>query len=213
MMAADYRHIGGVENRLGRHYSRFSPFSPTPALADQSLALRKSWNAGSNRRSQANDAIERRWPAQRHAKEEAQRARHLVDMRPRPAGPCQVKLRGANLLDAQPIRRATEETAELGNRVNVGLLGCWREVANRHVVDHPSTQRGHLSHHRISCLMIGSGQPQSSQTGAPSRQAGYPPASGFVQCWATASRIRGRLPPESADCAPLAGKSTLNRLE
>ena len=51
-MAADYRHIGGVENRLGRHYSRFSPFSPTPALADQSLALRKSWNAGSNRRSQ-----------------------------------------------------------------------------------------------------------------------------------------------------------------
>src|SRR2546423_10245882 len=53
MMAADYRHIGGRENRLGRHYSRFSPFSPAPALADQSLALRKSWNAGSNRRSQA----------------------------------------------------------------------------------------------------------------------------------------------------------------
>src|SRR3979411_2736368 len=54
MMAADYRHIGGVENRLGRHYSRFSPFSPTPALADQSLAWRKLWNAGSNRRSRAN---------------------------------------------------------------------------------------------------------------------------------------------------------------
>src|SRR2546423_8893399 len=51
MMAADYRHIGGVEYRLGRHYSRFSPFSPTPALADQSLAWRKLWNAGSNRRS------------------------------------------------------------------------------------------------------------------------------------------------------------------
>jgi AcrR family transcriptional regulator len=29
--------------------------------------------------------------------------------------------------------------------------------------------------------MIGSGQPQSSQTGASSRQARYPPASGFVQ--------------------------------
>jgi len=52
-MAADYRHIGGVENRLGRHYSRFSPFSPTPALADQSLALRKLCDAGSNRRSRA----------------------------------------------------------------------------------------------------------------------------------------------------------------
>src|SRR5947199_6287881 len=51
MMAADYRHIDGLENRLGRHYSRFPPFSPTPALADQSLALRKLCDAGSNRRS------------------------------------------------------------------------------------------------------------------------------------------------------------------
>jgi len=25
-MAANYRHIGGGENRLGRHYSRFSRF-------------------------------------------------------------------------------------------------------------------------------------------------------------------------------------------
>ena len=30
---------------------------------------------------------ERLWPAQRHAEEEAQRARHLVDMRPRPPSP------------------------------------------------------------------------------------------------------------------------------
>jgi hypothetical protein len=119
----------------------------------------------------ADDAIERLRPAQRHAKEEAQRARHLVDMRPRPAKPGQVKLVGANLLDTQPIRRTVEKTAELGNPVDVGLLGCWREVANRHVVDHPSTQRRHLSHHRISCLMIGSGQPRSSQTGAALRQA------------------------------------------
>src|SRR5207237_9973645 len=44
----------------------------------------------------------------------------------------------ANLLDLQPIRRTAEKTAELGNRVDVGLLGCWREVANRHVVDHAS---------------------------------------------------------------------------
>src|SRR5690349_9192544 len=52
MMAADYRHIGGRENRLGRHYSRFPPFWPTPALSGQSLALRKLCDAGSNRRSQ-----------------------------------------------------------------------------------------------------------------------------------------------------------------
>src|SRR4051794_12944199 len=55
MMAADYRHIGGHENRLGRHYSRFSPFWPAPALAGQSLALRKLCDAGSNRRSRAKD--------------------------------------------------------------------------------------------------------------------------------------------------------------
>src|SRR5260370_34273219 len=33
MMAANYRHIGGLENRLGRHYSRFSaswPAAPLP---------------------------------------------------------------------------------------------------------------------------------------------------------------------------------------
>jgi hypothetical protein len=51
MMAADYRHIGGRENRLGRHYSRFSAFWPALTLAGQSLALQKLCDAGSNRRS------------------------------------------------------------------------------------------------------------------------------------------------------------------
>src|ERR1700730_17219267 len=50
MMAGNYRHIGGGENRLGRHYSRFSRIWPTAFVADQSLALRKSRNGGSNRR-------------------------------------------------------------------------------------------------------------------------------------------------------------------
>src|SRR5438874_13341788 len=57
MMAADYRHIGGRENRLGRHYSRFSPFWPAPALAGQSLALRKLCDAGSNRRSRVSNKV------------------------------------------------------------------------------------------------------------------------------------------------------------
>jgi hypothetical protein len=52
-MAANYQHIGGHENRLGRHYSRFSAFWSPAALTDQSLALRKSQNAGSNGRSRA----------------------------------------------------------------------------------------------------------------------------------------------------------------
>jgi hypothetical protein len=51
MMAANYRHIGGLENRLGRHYSRFSASWPAAPLAAQSLARRKSPNRGSNRRS------------------------------------------------------------------------------------------------------------------------------------------------------------------
>src|SRR5215469_15138556 len=53
MMAANYRHIGGGENRLGRHYSRFLGIWPTSFLADQSFTLRKSQNAGSNPRSRA----------------------------------------------------------------------------------------------------------------------------------------------------------------
>ena len=56
-MAANYQHIGGGENRLGRHYSRFSAFWPPAALADQSLALRKSQNAGSNRRSRVKAGV------------------------------------------------------------------------------------------------------------------------------------------------------------
>src|SRR5271163_256388 len=63
-----------------------------------------------------------------------------------------------------PARRRRNSSTWLP--VNVGLLVCWREVANGQVVDHASTQRRHLSHHRISCVMIGSGQPRSSQTGA-----------------------------------------------
>ena len=68
------------------------------------------------------------------------------------------------------------------DEVDVGLLGCWREVANRHVVDHPSTQRRYLSYHGNSCLMIGSGQPQSSQTGASLNQPHSPPAQAGSLC-------------------------------
>src|SRR5262252_5146679 len=53
MMAANYRHIGGNENRLGRHYSRFSGLWLMVLVAEQSLALRKSQDGGSNRRRRA----------------------------------------------------------------------------------------------------------------------------------------------------------------
>jgi hypothetical protein len=65
-MAANYPHIGDLENRLGRHYSRFSTSEPTAPLAAQSLARRKSRYGGSNRRSRASSSIRRaRWGASR----------------------------------------------------------------------------------------------------------------------------------------------------
>src|SRR5215831_15225341 len=64
MMAANYRHIGGGVNRLGRHYSRFSGFWPMAPVVDQSLALRKSQNRESNRRRRVK-AISPEKPAER----------------------------------------------------------------------------------------------------------------------------------------------------
>src|ERR1700682_4122124 len=80
----------------------------------------------------ADDAIKRILPAERHAEEEAQRARYLVDVRPRQTKPGQVDLVGADLLHSKLIGRSIEKAAELRYRIDVGLLGCWREIANRH---------------------------------------------------------------------------------
>src|SRR5690242_8558873 len=46
MMAANYRHIGGDENRLGRHYSRFSGFGPRPSLPINHLFCENRQTAG-----------------------------------------------------------------------------------------------------------------------------------------------------------------------
>src|SRR5262252_5615320 len=53
MMAANYQHIGGHENRLGRHYSRFRRFGHPQPLPINHLLCEKSQNAGSNGRSRA----------------------------------------------------------------------------------------------------------------------------------------------------------------
>jgi hypothetical protein len=47
MMAADYRHIGGSENRLGRHYSRLPRFSPRLPLLINHLLCETFWLATS----------------------------------------------------------------------------------------------------------------------------------------------------------------------
>jgi hypothetical protein len=62
------------------------------------------------------------------------------------------------------------------------LLSCWRDVANRHVVDHPPTQRGHLSQLQdllsddwVGTTTILSDRSRLTPSSFPSR------ASGFVQ--------------------------------
>src|SRR5271167_1665898 len=46
MMAANYRHIGGQENRLGRHYSRFPSYAPAAPLCVNHLQRKNSAAAG-----------------------------------------------------------------------------------------------------------------------------------------------------------------------
>jgi hypothetical protein len=46
MMAANYRHIGGDENRLGRHYSRFSGIDPRRSLPINLLLCENRQTAG-----------------------------------------------------------------------------------------------------------------------------------------------------------------------
>jgi cytochrome c553 len=46
MMAADYRHIGGLENRLGRHYTRFCHFGPPRPLPLNDLPDENPGTAG-----------------------------------------------------------------------------------------------------------------------------------------------------------------------
>jgi len=61
----------------------------------------------------------------------------------------QVQLIGAHLLQTNPVRRAAKMPAELGNRIEVRLLRCRRQIADHHVVDHAPAQRADLSHREL----------------------------------------------------------------
>src|SRR3954451_2904682 len=61
----------------------------------------------------------------------------------------QVELVGPHLFQPEPVRRAPKMPAELGNRIEVGLLRRWRQIANHHVVDHAPAQRADLSHRKL----------------------------------------------------------------
>jgi hypothetical protein len=57
-----------------------------------------------------------------------------------------MNLKGAHILQAKAIRRAAKISAELRNGVDVGSLCRRRQIADRHVLDHATTQRAHLGH-------------------------------------------------------------------
>ena len=101
------------------------------------------------RLARGDDALQRLAPAQGDAVEEPQGAHGLIDMRPRPPLRDQVELVGPHFLQPQPVRRAAKMPAELGNRIEVGLLCRRRQIADHHVVDHAPAQRVDLSHRKL----------------------------------------------------------------
>src|SRR3954470_16084187 len=103
--------------------------------------------------------------AQRDPVEKAQGTDGLVERRPGHAASHQMHLESANILKIKPIRRATEKLAEFGYRMHVGSLGCRRQVADRHVLNHPAAQRAHSGHLGISRLWGGLHTPRPWQTG------------------------------------------------
>ncbi len=82
----------------------------------------------------------------RDAVKEPQRADRLVQRRPRNAGRHQMDLKGADVLQAKPVRRATKVPAELADRVQIGSLRRRRQIADGHVLGHATTQRADLGH-------------------------------------------------------------------
>src|ERR1700674_5504738 len=76
-----------------------------------------------------------------------------------------MNLKGAHVFQAEAIRRASKISAELRDGVELGSLCPPRQSADRHVLDHATTQRAHLGHLETSCLRGGLQHPRSFQTG------------------------------------------------
>jgi hypothetical protein len=75
-----------------------------------------------------------------------------------------LNLERVDIFQAETIRGATKIATELQYRIEVRLLGRWRQIADRHVLDHAAAKRADLSHRKTSCLK-GEKNPRSSQTG------------------------------------------------
>ena len=76
------------------------------------------------RRAGIRDTLRQVGLLERDAIQEPKRAHGLVQRRPQYPASNEVNLEGADILQAKPLRRTAEETAEFGDGVNVGSLGC-----------------------------------------------------------------------------------------
>src|SRR5438876_10243682 len=63
-----------------------------------------------------------------------------------------MNLEGVDIFQAETIRTAAKIPAELRYRAEVRLLRRWRQIADRHVLDHAAAKRADLSHRKTSCL-------------------------------------------------------------
>src|SRR4051812_9205655 len=91
-----------------------------------------------------------------------------------------------DVLKIEALGRLAEETAELGNRVEVGSLGRRRQIADRHVLDHPAAQRADLGHLGFSCCERGLRHPY------PLRQEALRHLESVRRCQAMFSAISSR---------------------
>lgn len=65
----------------------------------------------------------------------------MIERRPGYARRDQMHLVGADVLHPETIGGTPEIPAELRDGVDVGLLGCRRKIADRHVLDHAIMRR------------------------------------------------------------------------
>src|SRR4029453_7914358 len=103
-------------------------------------------------------------PPQCRAIEEPQRAHlHPYGIGRQTAGH-KVEMIVPQMLDPELIGRSPVESAELRYRTDVSLLGAWRQIAHRHVVDHALAQRRDRLDHRKFLSNWGGPKGESLQT-------------------------------------------------
>src|SRR5207302_11193180 len=64
----------------------------------------------------------------------------------------QLNRESIDIFQAQTIWGSAKIPAELQCRAEVRLLRRWRQIADRHVLDHAAAKRADLSHRKTSCL-------------------------------------------------------------